>query len=262
MYCCCSTTPLPPSLPSHDDTAPRRPLPPPPRPPLPQPTPAPAVVDELNARFHRLPFRAGLWHSPDGRLSDAAVLAHVFDGWEDQDKPWLFSGDQSASLVHAGQGFPGGVIPIFNNRGCGLILRPNHTFLRCGKCGDSGGHCEPWCSNSTLHQSPEEFRCVWPGCAWPVHTFGRFLRHQARSQVTSRSLYYNEIIIDGDMTRAHAPGHLDAFFCTTYEPPGSTEWERARQRYARFLHEYGENATAFVQFDLHNWRAPFSPYVV
>lgn len=214
-------------------------------------------MDELNARFRRLPFATGLWQTPDAQLADAAVLVHVFDGWENAAhlKWWLLSaGDQSASFIHVGQGFPGGTAPIFNNYGCGLVFRPRATIVKCAKCGDSGGHCnlQRVCPPETIHDPDARLDC---GCTWPVGAFGTFLQRQAREQVNHRSLSYNEIIVDGPRTTASAPHYVDAFFCTS--GLGSQD---AWRQHDLFRREYGEVAAgAVVTLDLNNWEAPFSP---
>ena len=60
----------------------------------------------------------------DGILADAGVLLHAFDGWEDTFAKWRATGDMSASLIYAANGYPGARIPHFQGQSAGLIFRP------------------------------------------------------------------------------------------------------------------------------------------
>jgi len=126
------------------------------------------------------------------------VLVQVFDGWENNQhqKLWRLIGDQSASLIHKGQGFPGALIPLFNG-GAGLLFRPHETTLKCGKGGDSGGHCaETFCESPTELGEPPWGSGWGSGCdgSWRVQDFGVWLHRMALSQVASRRLIYNEVV--------------------------------------------------------------------
>ena len=55
--------------------------------------------------------------------------------------------DVAASLIFAANGFPGAVVPIFNELG-GVILRPQQHTVLCGKGQDGrGSRCNgAWCA--------------------------------------------------------------------------------------------------------------------
>jgi len=289
FYCCCMNPPMPPSAPPSAPATPSPPRPPP-YPPSPPPPAYPigltTTAETLNARFRRTPYEPTVWRhtywdsrgggasvdapreaattaarraDPGGRLADAAVLVHLFDGWENNDhqKLWELRGDQSASMIHKGQGFPGGIIPIFNGGGSGLVFRPLHTILKCGKGGDSGGHCSDRFCPSTSRLGSGNWGYPGDGCGgtWRVSDFGIFLRRQARWQVQNRRLQYNEIIINGDATRANMPAALDAFFYT------GSDSGQARSQRALFLREFGDEVAGgipLVRLDTSNWHMPFS----
>jgi hypothetical protein len=102
------------------------PLPPlPPLPPRPPPAPAWERVAEINARFRRSPYVK--W-ADSGAPADAAVLIHIFDGWEEHDDGTFHSWradvfqrpELSASLIWADQRaleHPEIGIPVYTN-GC------------------------------------------------------------------------------------------------------------------------------------------------
>lgn len=113
-------------------------------------------------------------------LADCAVLVHVWDDWEDHTAPWRANGDQSCSIIHAGQHAPGRLgqlIPLYNPNGAGLVFRPQATPIKCGKGGDSGGHCDSdpqsqnWCPsvNPTEQVTASSVASYdYPGDGWCV----------------------------------------------------------------------------------------------
>ena len=98
-------------------------------------------------------------------------------------------------------------------------------------------------------------RLAGDGCggSWRVRDFGTFLHRQARWQVANRRLQYNEIIVDGDRTRANAPQFVDAFFYTA----GKGEAEATHQ-HAIFTGEFGAASAGLVRLDTGDWSTPFS----
>ena len=260
--------PSPPTLPAPPTPPPLPPLappafPPPPPPPHSPPPPPPvpffanyaAKVAELNRRFRTAPFDASLWRA-SGPLANAGILIHMFDGWEDHHSLYRAAGDQSSSLVYQQQGGGswGGTIPLFHPSGGGLIFRPQVTILRCGKGGDSGGHCGGrWCEGSTVG---DVTRYGYPGdgCggSWRPADFGIFLQRQAAWQVHNHRLQYNEIIIDGNSWSESLPLTIDAFFYMGAR-------DEAANQHAMFVAEFGGAAAdiPLVSMDPHNWESPF-----
>lgn len=254
--------PSPPSLPAPPTSPPLPPLVPPRSPPLPPVRILGGYGDkvaELNRRFRTAPFDAALWRA-NGPLANAAILAHVFDGWEDHHSMYRATGDQSGSLVYRQQGGGswGGAIPFFHSSGGGIILRPHATHLLCGKGGDSGGHCggewSRWCPSVTTVGDVTRYSYPGDGCggSWRPADFGIFLERQAAWQVHSRRLDYNEIIYDGDAMVGRLPLAIDAFFYL-----GSKDV--AANQHAQFVAEFGRAAAdiPLVSVDLHNWDQPF-----
>ena len=234
----------------------------------------------MNARFHRSPFASELWTVDgvdDQLLADAGSLVHCFDGWEDHQRMWRSTGDQSASFVSSAAASRGAVIPIFK-RGAGLIYRPRVTPLLCGKGGDSGaGHCgDAWCTATAVHSSgidDDVARLEYPGdgCmhrTWRVRDFAIHLQRQAAWQKLNHRYEHNEIIVDGDTCTARLPWCIGAFFYVVSD--SSKDEIRDAQRLARqqqdaLLREYphvSREEIPVVAFDLRNWREPFSKLVL
>lgn len=164
-------------------------------------------------------------------------------------------GDQSASLISSAPAFQGGVIPIYHPNGGGIIYRPTITHIKCGKGGDSGGHCDRWCP--TIHSVGDVTKYGYPGdgCggSWRPADFGIYLERQAAWQVHNRRLQYNEIIVNGDYCTAHLPGCIDAFFYA-----GASGAAEARSQHGLFQNDYPHANVPLVRLNLHNWQSPFS----
>ena len=262
----------PPSLPPPSPPpVPRSPPSPPPPPPSPYPPPfhiphAASVasrVEELNARFRRRPYEVGGW----GMLGDAGLLVHVFDGWEDHAEMWHTRQDISTSLLHAGQHNPDAgrqTMPIYH-AGSGFIFRPGATPIKCGKAGDSGGHCGGWCPHiDVAAQTRERLGTAWQhksvngdGCggSWHPEDFPAYLRRQEWWQVLNRRLEHNEIIIGAQPWTHALPGLIDAVFVA--DGSGSSE---ARDTHRRFLAAYGlsDAQVPLVAINLREWHSPVS----
>ncbi|KAL3912724.1 MAG: hypothetical protein SGPRY_008236 [Prymnesium sp.] len=82
-------------------------------------------IQEINDRFHRNPGFAK-WEA-NGKLADAGVLLHFFDGWENHERRWQASGDQVATPGDiAGLGVhPSnllGISKVFNFPATGVVV--------------------------------------------------------------------------------------------------------------------------------------------
>jgi len=138
---------------------------------------------------------------------------HAFDGWEQHDRPWRAPGDISCSIIHAGQHkarVPNMRHPIYGSgEQGGLILRPGHTPIGCGKGGDSGGHCGERAMCPSLDPNEDFDADAWnvdypgDGCwgSWQLSDFSGYLMRQAAFQRRNSRLGHNEIIVHG--------GHFD-----------------------------------------------------
>jgi hypothetical protein len=107
-------------------------------------------VEQLNLRFHRVPYRATGWET----LPDAAILVHQLDNWEDPKYRWRGRVDvispwgMCTSLIHAGQLRLGTQprIPLDPATSSGgFVMRPGATPITCAKSRDSMGACTDWC---------------------------------------------------------------------------------------------------------------------
>jgi len=83
-------------------------------------------------------------------------------------------------------------------------------------------------------------------------------------QVANRRLWYNEIIVDGDATRASSPAFVDAFFFTDGNAVRTSAYGEysdaivAREQFGLFQHEFGHLSSAvLVELNTHDWRTPF-----
>lgn len=161
--------PLKPPSPPKPTLPPHSPALPPPWPPQPPPSPPPIpVADAINVRFHTSPY--GKWPM-DGRLADAGLLVHMFDGWEDGLDAWApaqngpGATDMSASLVFSEQQAAGGTLPLFGSGSAGIIFRPWVTRIKCAKAVDSAGLCGNACPGRSAVGIPwdEGFDklCTW-----------------------------------------------------------------------------------------------------
>ena len=279
------TTPpaLPPSPPDPPPPSPAPPpLPPPPPPPPPRrPLRGEDVVASINARFRTAPYRFD-WQA-DGSLADAAVLIHVFDGWEltvygENGRQFrAYSSDKdimSTSLIWADQrpqSVPQHPIVVFN-RGLegvqGVVFRPgDSTRLRCCTAQDSGsGHCRKgFCPHRTIDEAeafvaeersgggrwgpPDDFG----RCSYKPEDFGPYLYQDWSFLKDNRGGWdsYNEVIVDGRHWTDHLPHTIEAFFGT-----GAL----AREQHSAFLREFGlsSDQVPLMAFDQSNWTEPFS----
>lgn len=192
-------------------------------------------------------------------LADTGALAHCFDGWEDHEQMWRSTGDQSSSFISAAPAFTSGIIPIFHPDGAGVIYRPGVARIRCGKGGDSGGHCGGFCP-SVGWDDPDVRYWDYPGdgCggSWAPWDMGVYLRRQAAWQVRNHRLQYNEVIVDGDDATRRLPWSIAAFF---FASGGGAEWQ-AREQHRHFLAAYPELSPAdvpLVALNLGDWQNPF-----
>jgi hypothetical protein len=214
---------------------------------------------EMNARFRRKPFGPGVWRE-SGELADAGALVHNFDGWEDHSRMWRATGDQSASFISSLPSFDGGVIPIFHESP-GLIFRPRIIHVRCGKGGDSGGHCGGWCPSTNEIGNVDWYQYPGDGCggSWRPQDFGIYLQRQAAWQIRNSRLQYNEIIIDGDEVTRRLPHSIEAFF---YCKGHSGDRKSVMAVRDAFLQEYAgqisESDVPLVELNLRDWENPFS----
>ena len=250
--------------------------PPPPRPPPPQPS-ATEVIKQLHSRFHRSPDTAA-WDA-SGALADAAVLVHVFDGWEQKNgQSWAAQGSISCSLIY-GSLRPRGhySIPTYSAWASGVqgvIFRPGPTTrILCGNAADSSvGKCkEHWCPSVSLSQDsydPTKTRGNDgpAGCyvSWKPQDFGVFLRrftkyNKAVKAAFSHRLDYNEIIVDGGHWTDHLPDSIEAFF--TSDELGMKEEQEglAIEQHRLFLQTYHLSAAQvpLLKLDPTNWDEPF-----
>lgn len=188
----------------------------------------------------------------DGRLADAGVLFHSWDGFEAQHQPWMprAGSFMSASLVYAAQRSHNPSIPTFNGLSKGLILRPAFNRIVCGCESDCGGRCAgaygattpagappKWCDPRTMALNREwNGGCVWP----PGPTFGVFLLSNARYR------RYNEVVLSAEAWRAHLPASVEAIV-------GDEATHRA------FLREFGVSAVDYplLRLDVSDWERPF-----
>lgn len=239
------------------------------------------MVKRIIARFHDNVYSPEVWaEAGGGPLPNAAVLVHVFDGWEDQGssgEAWRAKGDMSCSLLYADvkpRRGPNLAIPIFSAWGSGtqgLIFRPGRaTRIKCGNAEDSSqGHCAgTWCPSVPLMADPydptDPREHAAAGChgSWKPSDFGVFLHRTTKwnqqVQVNSRhQLDYNEIIVDGDHWTSHLPDAVEAFF--TSEDLGRKEPEIARTAHRQFLRAFNLNAddVPLLWLDRWNWETPF-----
>ena len=257
--------PPPPSLPApppppppspHPPPKPRAP-PPPPSPPPPPPTPHPpprppgTSASQINERFHRAPYGAGVEWSAEGSLLDAGLLIHIFDGWEGAnawEPPPTGPGaaQMSASLIFAAQRVAGKPLPLFKGpRGAasGLLFRPLVTRVLCGKPVDSSGQCGGSCPAERLEAEWSE--AADKLCSWEPATFGPELKRLTAHQIKYNHLWYNEVIVDAPSWRERLPECVEAVF-------GS------KALHERFLATFGLTEVTHPFLELtESWEAPF-----
>lgn len=239
------------------------------------------MVKRITARFKENPYTPKQWEEANGGLANAAVLVHVFDGWEDQSNPgnaWSAKGDMSCSLIYADlkpRRGPNFAIPIYSAWGSGtqgLIFKPGQTSrIKCGNAEDSSqGHCSgTWCKSVPLvgdkydPSDPKENGAAGCHGSWKPTDFGVFLHRTTKwnqqVQVFSRhALDYNEIIVDGEHWTSHLPDAVEAFFTT--EDLGRKEPEMAREAHRQFLRTFNLNAddVPLLWLDRRNWETPFT----
>ena len=232
----------------------------------------------MNMRFHRPPYNVGGWDM----LGASGLLVHVFDGYENHESLWLPRADDiSASLVYAAQHANSPYLkplcghqklvpcklPIFldsnagdNYAGAGLIFRPGSTPIKCGKGGDSGGHCSGWCpplspAEVVTFNTVQHWDIPGDGCgqSWKPSDFGAYLKRQSTWQVRFNRLEHNEIIVARGPWLSQLPKIIDAFFVRKGFPVAGTH-----ALHRRFLAEYGisENETPLVELDVDDWGTP------
>jgi hypothetical protein len=204
-------------------------------------------------------------------LGDAGLLVHVMDGWEDHNEAWRAPArtdcgeqpqcghaDISCSLVHAGVHSAAAttkqLIPVFNSGDSGLILRPGHAPILCGKGGDSSGHCGEWCPSASVDEAlSDETIARWDqngdGCSrsWRPPDFPAYLRRQERYQLRYQRLGHNEIVVGGDDWNGALPLLIDAMFGT-----------KTLDLHKTFLAKYELNEVdcPHLEADWANWETP------
>jgi len=245
-------------------------------------------VEALNARFRRLPYDVRGWE----HLADAGVLAHTFDGWENNGKLWTpkvhgacpdctppigVPINMSTSLIHRGM-YPGRpsaasvALTLFNAPAAGLIFRPGYTNLACGNAKDAGGHCHDFCPSPELLQNGTPVRnfdslgfpgdgCGGPsnhgkgaGTSWRPCDFGKFLYLTARFIQDKDRVFYNEFILPGRAWVDNLPHVIDAFFSPSC---GDSNTVKARNDFLRHFPTASGADYPHVRFDFNNWDNPF-----
>lgn len=206
------------------------------------PTPAPRQVPSPSPRWHQassLPIptlqliahlnRRFVTGAPSNSLSEAGVLMHVLDGYENSDMPWSFNpsnpaGDRtSASVVSARHPdiYEDLRRPIGHQRWPGFVLAsaPVQERLSCAYCGDIGtarqrcdhldpecrpGCTLPWCEGST----------DWPKCTFPPWRLKEMLE-----------------LFDSRMTPGHHPhwGYNEVCTCVCWWREGAGKVDGGRE---------------------------------
>lgn len=240
----------------------------------------PLLVRELNARFHRSPYRAA-W-TANGNVADAGVLHHAFDRRENAGKPWHpwlpDPGEavqyehlkQSGSLIYHGQNISNRQIPHFNGEGSGLIMRPSANRIFCGFGGDAGGKgacipaehndCVPgcqqqgqpeWCDPVEVKLEGGQAGTCYDRPWQPGRTLGILFKRAAGNA------HYNEIIIDAVHWDAHLPLAVEGIYYT--KASSTAQIREAQATHAGFLRQYGlsEEDNPLLVVDRDDWDAPF-----
>ena len=197
--------------------------------------------------------------SSSGRLANAGVLVHVFDGWEDHGSPWLpatngpGAHEQSASLIFAAQHIAGLPLALFGGGGGGgIVFKPLATKVNCGKAQDSAGKCGSERCPSTASVAQ---RTTWQGepagmCRgpWRPEDFGAYLRVITAEQQQSQRSQYNEIIVDAPYWRDNDVDVIEFIY-------------GRRDFYDRFLAANRARVDTrefpFLTIDIQDWHSPF-----
>lgn len=220
-------------------------------------------------------------------LGRAGLMVHVFDGYENHEALWeAREPDISSSLVFAAQHAPSEWMsdtcwgtkederachhPMFTDTnagdafaGAGLILRPGATPLKCGKAGDSGGHCSSFCPSLPPNEDVTfDTVNMWDhpgdGCgqSWKPEDIGPYLKRLAKWQVRKNRLEHNEFIVGRDGWNGHLPRLVDAFFIRRGFDAAAT-----REQHEKFLQKYDlrEADVPFVELDIAEWHNPLRP---
>ena len=230
-------------------------------------------VPAINDRFRRLPYHTQ-WAS-NGALADAAVLVHIFDGWEEHEHglvayratPFVHDGHISTSLIYADQRptcCPEQSIPVYTMGSLGvegIIFKPGEsTRIMCGSAADTGGgECRWFCDSVPLAgDAYDPWRDGRDGCgggSWRPEDFGVFLRRscswQKEVQALGRAMDYNEIIVDGPHWNDHLPNAIEAFF---------GYGELSREQHRMYLDEFSltPEQVPLLTFNWEDWESPFS----
>lgn len=214
------------------------------------------MVDRLNARFRRSPFSES-W-APDGTLADAGILVHTFDGYE-AGQLWLpatngpGATEQSGCFVFAGQRVAGEPIPVYRGGSSGIIFRPGHTRILCGKAVDSGGHCPTpgdrnrhWCAASRTIVDVPWTEADDKLCAFRPEDFAVQLERLTNYQTANQRLFYNEIIVDAVHWRGHLPDVVESVYGN-------------RAVHDAFVSRFGlsEATHPYLTLDASDWETPF-----
>lgn len=150
----------------------------------------------------------------DGRLADAGVLIHTFDGWEDNTNGRKWSPDAtvklvSASLIYAAQREANNAIPTYAGQSpTGLILRPGYTRAVCGCARDCGARCIGAYGSPESHPvycNPAAPANNGNNCVWQPGPPLGVMFDQGRSYGS-----YNEVIVDAQYWGRNIPEAIEA----------------------------------------------------
>ena len=231
------------------------------------------MVDSINERFRRKP-DAAVW-SADGALADAGLLVHIFDGWEDYNfgsKPSAGHTEMSTSLIFADQHpkcCPQHKIPMFTSWATGkqgMIFRPGgSTRILCGNSRDSNyGLCRDRCASVPLDADDGFDPSREPlKCSWNPEDFAVFLRRtnafETQTQAPTRTIDYNEIIVDSEHWTLELPATIEAFFRSDDHGRGRKDDDVAQKQHQKFLQKYGLSRAEvpLLEFDPSDWESPF-----
>ena len=224
--------------------------------PPPITTPLHSSADILNARFRRRPYGAtstASWPS-DGRLADAGVLVHTFDGWEDASNDRKFSPGPgirlvSASLIYAAQSEGSRTIPTYGGQSpTAIVFRPEYTRVVCGCARDCGARCigaygSP--SSEPVYCDPTQQSYTWTNCVWqPGPSLGVMLEQGAGASA------YNEMIVDAVHWSARLPEAVEAII----GDPG------AHQALMNAFPDLSPNDVPLLRLNVDDWFAPFGDW--
>jgi len=196
---------------------------------------------------------------PSSDLTEAGLLVHSLDRFEEANAPWLPqspTSPMSCSITNARHRH------IFSATKGGIIIAPLKRLVMCSYTEDGGTSNKPGLGCRIFEW---EVVCnavqVW-SCVWSPERLGEMLRASEARVVTNKkqsTFYsggYNEVMLNTTGYVERLPESLEAFFVPG--PADEAEVQRMRSIRASFLERYGR-ATAdipLVRLDLESEAEP------